>query len=115
MRFYDNLSICSLGSLVICGVGGAAVWLGVAASGGLAAAGNTWDQVDIFQLEIWGPWAFHSVLFSNGRFTINKFFTINEFFTINGFFTINAFFTIINEFFTINDFFTINAFFTIIN
>ena len=37
----------SLGSLVICGVGGAAVWLGVAASGGIAAAGDSWDQVGI--------------------------------------------------------------------
>ena len=46
-RFYDNLSIVSLGSLVICGVGGAAVWLGVAASGGIAAAGDSWDQVHI--------------------------------------------------------------------
>jgi len=27
-------------------VGGAAVWLGVAASGGLAAAGDSWDQVE---------------------------------------------------------------------
>lgn len=44
-KFYDNLSIVSLGSLVICGVGGAAVWLGVAASGGIAAhAGDSWDQ-----------------------------------------------------------------------
>ena len=47
-RFYDNLSIVSLGSLVICGVGGAAVWLGVAASGGIAAhTGDSWDQVYI--------------------------------------------------------------------
>ncbi len=34
-RFYDNLSVVSLGSLVVCGVGGAALWMGVAASGGL--------------------------------------------------------------------------------
>ena len=36
-RFYDNLSVLSLGSLVVCGVGGAALWMGVAASGGLAS------------------------------------------------------------------------------
>ena len=34
-RFYDNLSVVSLGSLVVCGVGGAALWMGVAASGRL--------------------------------------------------------------------------------
>ena len=35
----------ALGGLVFCGVGGAALWLGVAASGGLAAVGDSWEQV----------------------------------------------------------------------
>ena len=38
----------ALGGLVFCGVGGAALWLGVAASGGLAAVGSNWEQVSSF-------------------------------------------------------------------
>ena len=42
-RFYDTLSVVSLGSLVIFMVGGLAIGLGVANSGGLDAA--SWGQV----------------------------------------------------------------------
>ena len=31
---YDNITVCSLGSLVICGVAGSAIFLGISQSGG---------------------------------------------------------------------------------
>ena len=52
-RTYDSISMCSLGSLVICGVGGAALWLGIAQSGGLSVHRQDQEVFDIFDTESW--------------------------------------------------------------
>ena len=50
---YDNISMCSLGTLVICGVGGAAIWLGISQSGGLSVHRQDQEIFDILDTESW--------------------------------------------------------------
>ena len=52
-KTYDSISMCSLGSLVICGVGGAAIWLGIAQSGGLSVHRQNEEMFDIFDTDSW--------------------------------------------------------------
>ena len=50
---YETISICSLGSLVICGVGGTAVFLGVSQSGGASVHRQDLDTFNLLDTHTW--------------------------------------------------------------
>ena len=50
---YETISICSLGSLVICGVGGSAVFLGISQSGGATTHSQDFDTFNLLETSTW--------------------------------------------------------------
>ena len=52
-KTYETISICSLGSLVICGVGGTAIFLGISQSGGVTVHRQDHDTFHLLDTETW--------------------------------------------------------------
>ena len=50
---YETISMCSLGSLVISGVGGTAVLLGISQSGGLSGHRQDMDSLQLLDTDTW--------------------------------------------------------------
>ena len=59
---YETISICSLGSLVICGVAGIAVFLGISQSGGPSTHRQDFETFSLLESETWSGLTWLSLL-----------------------------------------------------
>ena len=61
-KTYETISICSLGVLVICGVGGTAVFLGISQSGGPSTHRQDFDTFNLLETETWSGLTWLSII-----------------------------------------------------
>ena len=59
---YETISICSLGSLVICGVAGSAVFLGISQSGGPSQHRQDLETFNLLETETWSGLTWLSII-----------------------------------------------------